>query len=408
MYTIYLQVFCICIQFTYEVKMLKKRYLQSFIEEDLAEKMVFLGGPRQVGKTTLATEVIGHNRRSQYYNWDKKDQRIQALEGKWMPDQKLIILDEFHKYRKWKTWIKGEYDVWKEKYQFLLTGSARLNVYRRGGDSLQGRYHYYRLHPFSVSELEYKIPKLKPGDEPLFHDSKVGHFDDLFRFGGFPDPLFKQNERFLRRWHNERVEKIIEEDIRDLTLVQDIGNLTLLAELLLERTSSICSVNSLAQDLGVNYRTAENWLNIFEELFYCFRLDPFFSKKIAAVRKEKKLYLWDWSQVKDPSERIENIVASHLLKFCHYLKDVEGWKTSLYYLRDHTGREVDFLVTCDLRPWFAVEVKNKDHRVSSALYYFQEKLKIPYCYQVIHHFSKDYLENNVRIMPLSKFLSALV
>jgi len=388
---------------------LKNRYLIKPIIDDLKEKMVFIGGPRQVGKTVLAKKLIGDHFSMSYFNWDKFSERQKALKGMWPSETQLIVLDEFHKHSKWKTWIKGEYDTVKDKYKFILTGSARLDIFRRGGDSLQGRYHYYRLHPFSLSEIagRLKIPeplqKLSFSNKQYKNDHKL-----IFKFGGFPEPLFKQNERSLRRWHNERAERFMEEDIRDLTRVQDIGNLSLLLELLPERVSSILSINSLTEDLQVNFRTIANWLDIFERLYYSFRLPPFHSRKIASVRKEKKLYLWDWSLIEDHGDRLENMVASHLLKFCHFLTDYEGWKTDLHYLRDSTGREVDFLVTINNKPWFTVEVKLKKKQLSKHLKYFKEKLNIPFAYQIIGEDDIDFEKNDIRVISSSKFLTALI
>jgi predicted AAA+ superfamily ATPase len=387
----------------------KSRYIIKNILEDLKDKMVFLGGPRQVGKTTAARELISKGFKTSYYLWDKISDRRIALKGEWAPDSDLIILDEFHKHTKWKTWIKGEYDTHKKRYRFLLTGSARLNIYRRGGDSLQGRYHYYALHPFSLGELNNITPSLKPFDELSFRDKAYSkELSTLLEFGGFPEPLLKQDKRFLRRWQNERIERFFREDIRDLTMVRDLGTLSLLADLLPERVSSILSINALAEDLQVNYRTVANWLDIFERFYYSFRLPPFQSRKIASVRKEKKLYLWDWSIVDEEGERLENCVASHLLKYCDYLYSYEGYKITLSYLRDSTGREVDFLVTVKNRPWFAVEVKNNDSSVSKNLLYFKDKLSIPYTYQAVKKCRNERINNGVRIMPVDKFLTAFI
>lgn len=389
---------------------IKDRYLTEKIQEDLKEKMVFLGGPRQVGKTTAARDLIAKNFITSYYNWDKLSDRRIALKGEWPPDYELIILDEFHKHTKWKTWIKGEYDSYKDQYRFLLTGSARLNIYCRGGDSLQGRYHYYTLHPFSIAEINRLDPDTKPFDKLVFHDSPDPEiFSALYTFGGFPEPLIKQNHRFLRRWHNERTEQLFKEDIRDLTMIKDIGNLSLLSELLPEKTSSILSINSLAQDLQVNFRTVANWLDTFELFYYCFRIPPYQTKKIAAVRKEKKLYLWDWSVVEeDNGQKLENFVAAHLLKYCNYLYAYEGYKVSLSFLRDSTGREVDFLVSCDNKPWFSVEVKNNDSSPSKNLFYFKEKLSIPYNYQIVKKCRNERMHKGIRVMAVDKFLTAFI
>ena len=363
---------------------IKPRYLTENIIEDLNEKMVFLGGPRQVGKTTAAKELVARNIKSSYYNWDRISDRTAALRGEWVPDYKLIILDEFHKHSKWKTWIKGEFDTHKDIYQFLLTGSARLNIFRRGGDSLQGRYHYYTLHPFSIAELMNSKTAVKPMQELVFNESSHDEeFNALFDFGGFPEPFLKQNRRFLRRWHMEKTERFFSEDIRELTFIKDFGNLALLADILPDKTSSILSINSLAEDLQVNFRTVANWLDTFEQFYYCFRIPPFQSKKIAAVRKEKKLYLWDWSAIENDGQKLENFIAYHLLKFCNYLYSYEGYDIALSFLRDSTGKEVDFIVTFNNKPWFSVEVKNSDSTISKNLYYFRDKLSIPFNYQVV-------------------------
>ncbi len=385
------------------------RYLTKFIKSDLAEKMVFLGGPRQVGKTTMARELISIHYKSQYFNWDKVVERNKALKGEWDSEAELVVLDEFHKYKKWKTWIKGEYDSLKNKYKFLLTGSARLNIYRRGGDSLQGRYHYLRLHPFSYGELQGFISPPDPGKELIFTDKPgLSDFEALLRFGGFPEPLFKQNNRFLRRWHNERLERFVKEDIRDLTMIQDFGSISLLGDLLPERTSSILSINSLARDLDVNFRTVAKWLDFFDLFYYSFRVPSYQSKKIASVKKEKKLYLWDWSQIENKGARLENLVASHLMKFCDFHYDIHGWKVALHYLRDSRGKETDFLVSLNNNPWFAVEVKSADENISKNLLFFKGKLNIPHTYQLVATGGRDFLKGDVRVMPVQKFLSALI
>jgi uncharacterized protein len=388
---------------------IKPRYLTENIIEDLNEKMVFLGGPRQIGKTTAAKELVSKDIKKSYYNWDRISDRLTALKGEWDPDTELIILDEFHKHSKWKTWIKGEFDTYKDTYKFLLTGSARLNIYRRGGDSLQGRYHYYSLHPFSIAELNRYKTRVKPLKELIFSETSFNEeFNSLFNFGGFPEPFLKQNSRFLRRWHIERTERFFKEDIRELTAIKDFGNLALLAELLPEKTSSILSINSLAGDLQVNFRTVANWLDTFEQFYYCFRIPPFQSKKVASVRKEKKLYLWDWSVIDEDGQKLENFVACHLLKFCDYLRSYEGYNVSLSFLRDSTGREVDFIVTFDNKPWFSVEVKNNDSAISKNLYYFRDKLSIPFNYQVVKKCRNERINNGVRIMQADKFLAGLI
>lgn len=390
--------------------MLKNRYLNEIIVEDLAEKMVFVGGPRQVGKTTLSTDIVSRHFKSYgYFNWDNRHDRKKIMASEWPGDAELLILDEIHKYKKWKTLLKGEYDKLKHTYKFLVTGSSRLDIYRRGGDSLQGRYHYYRLHPFTLAEILEKKNRLQPFSEiVLGHDDHTAKLEGLMRFGGFPEPLFKQNTRFLRRWHNEKNERLFREDIQDMALIRDLSNMKLLSDLLPNKVGSLLSINAIREDLEVSHRSVSSWLDVLESFHYHFRIYPFVGKTIRSIKKEPKLYLWDWSEVEDESARFENLIASHLLKLVHFLHDYEGWKAGLYFLRNVDKKEVDFLVTVNEKPWFAVEVKRSDRTIAAPLYYFKEKLKIPYIYQVISVPGIDTLRNGARLISAGRFLSELV
>lgn len=393
--------------------MIKSRYLESYIKEDLKEKMVFVGGPRQVGKTTMA-KMIGEKNYSgfDYLNWDSREDQKKILDSRFMTDAKLIIFDEIHKYRPWKNYLKGEFDKKKERHNYLITGSARLDLYRRGGDSLMGRYHYYRLHPFSLAEVIGKVDqKIEILKELKFINSpqKTAEiFSDLFFFGGFPEPFIKKKPAVLRRFHNERVDRIIKEDIRDIEQIRDLSALQVLTTILPEKVGSLLSLNSLREDLLVAHKTISLWMDILERFYYHFRIYPFASSVFKSLRKEPKMYLWDWSQVENEAYKLENIVASHLLKFVHFLYDTEGYKAELFFLRDLEGREVDFLVTINKKPWFAVEVKSQDKTVSKNLIYFAAKLNIPYVYQVVNEQGNDYWQGDIRVISASKFLSGLV
>jgi hypothetical protein len=389
--------------------MTRERYLTKFVIEDLKKKMVFVGGPRQVGKTTLAIELIAKRfGRSGYFNWDSRIDRRKIMQSIWPGDADLIILDEIHKYKKWKSFVKGEYDTLKEKYRFLITGSARLDIYRKGGDSMLGRYHYYRLHPFTLAEAAGRTSMPEVMKEiPIPSKSEREIFKALNKFGGFPEPFIKQNSRVLRRWHNEKTERLFREDIRDIEPVRDIVSMQLLGDILPDRTGSLLSINSLREDLEVSHRAVSNWLNILESFYYCFRLYPYVGKNFRSLKKEAKLYLWDWSEINDEAIRFENCVASHLLKLTHFLQDYEGYKANLYFLRSAEKKEVDFLLTIDEKPWFAIEAKMNDTNVSSSLYYFKEKLQIPFCYQVIKKTNVDSFIKNVRVVSADRFLGGL-
>ncbi len=390
--------------------MIKKRYLTKYIIDDLSEKMVFVGGPRQVGKTTLAKELVAqHFGRIGYLNWDSRWDRKKIIRSQWPGDADLIVLDEIHKYKKWKSLLKGEYDTLKERYRFLVTGSARLDIYRKGGDSMMGRYHYYRLHPFSMAELSTKTKApsvMREIQIPSENNREL--MEILDKFGGFPEPLLKQNTRSLRRWHNEKNARLFREDIRDVELVRDLSSMQLLGDMLPERAGSLLSINSVREDLEVSHRAVSNWLNILESFYYCFRIYPYTGKNYRSLKKEAKLYLWDWSEVEDEAARLENCVGSHLLKLSHFLQDYEGYQTNVHFLRSIEKKEVDFLVTVDKKPWFAVEVKLKNTDVSRNLLYFKDKIGIPFLYQVVKPSGIDSFTNGVRIVSADRFLTGLI
>jgi len=392
--------------------MVKQRYLHSSIKDDLPKKMVFLAGPRQVGKTTLAkflgTQEYHH---SQYFNWDNASDRRNIRELTFDPRAELVIFDELHKFRQWKNYIKGVFDTYREKFHILLTGSARLDLYRKGGDSLQGRYHSYRLHPFSVAELVGSVNTIepfKPLDLPAASAASQRTFAKLLERGGFPEPLFALEQREIRRWRNERLDRLIKEDIRDIEIVRDLSALQVLSDILPSKVGSLLSLNALRNDLQVSHKTVALWMDILERFYFHFRIYPYASTKIKSLRKEPKLYLWDWSQVEKSAARFENIIASHLLKFIHYLQDAEGYRAELSFLRDVEGREVDFLVSVDGKPWFAVEVKEADDEISKTLPYFQERLRIPFVYQVVQSPGVDVLKKNTRLVSADVFLNGLI
>jgi predicted AAA+ superfamily ATPase len=375
-----------------------KRYLVDPIKQDLREKMVFLGGPRQVGKTTLSLDLLKDADESNpaYVSWDVPASQRLLLSGGLPAEQPLIILDEIHKYKRWRNLVKGFYDRYKSHKQFLITGSARLDHYRRGGDSLQGRYHYYRLHPFSLYELN-----SKPQQSDL---------ETLLRFGGFPEPFLKHNVRHWKRWQRERQSRVIQEDLISLEHVKEVSQLQLLAQMLPDRVGSVLSIANLKQDLSVAFETADKWVGIFENLYYCFRIMPYGLPHLRAVKKERKLYLWDWSLVTGDAARFENLVASHLLKYCHFQEDTEGDDMSLRFLRDSNGREIDFVVLKNGKPEFAVECKSGGRALSRNIVYFSQRTPIPRFYQVhLHSDGEDseWADAKARIIPFLRFCETL-
>jgi predicted AAA+ superfamily ATPase len=373
---------------------IRERYLREVVERDLLERMVFVGGPRQVGKTTFALSFLSKSTEKHpgYLNWDNPKTRSSLLKGELPAGENCIVLDEIHKFARWRNLVKGFYDSNHSTVSFLVTGSARLDYYRKGGDSLQGRYHYYRLHPFSLLELN-----------PSGNRSDL---EPLLKFGGFPEPILRSEERFWRRWQLERIQRVIYEDIRDLENIKEISLLELLGQELPNRVGSPLSIKKLKELLQVAHETAARWLEIFERMYFCFRISPYGTPKIRAVKKEQKLYLWDWSLVSDPGARFENFVAAQLLKYCHFIEDTEGYRMELRFLRDTDKREIDFVVMKDGKPSFAVECKAGESGFNPAIYYFKERTDIPKFYQV-HTGRKDYLKDGIRVLPVEKFCKEL-
>jgi hypothetical protein len=371
--------------------------------------MVFVGGARQVGKTTFAVDLVAESfKPAVCFNWDNRVDRKKIRASDWPGSARLLIFDEIHKMKRWKSIIKGEYDKFKDRYKFLITGSAKLDVYRKGGDSLQGRYHYYRLHPFSLAEVlgrSHRPDVLK--ELPLEDRDSIPEFDALFEFGGFPEPLIKANPRTLRRWHNEKIERMFREDINEIEQIRDLGSMKLLSDLLPERVGSLLSINALREDLEVSHRAVSRWLTLLESYYYHFRVYPFARAEVRSIKKAPKLYFWDWSEIENPAARFENMIASHLLKFVHWLHDAEGYKAEIHFLRNVFKKEVDFLVTIGRKPWFAVEAKLSEQDLSPALLYYKERLEIPQSFQVIKSPGVHRIREGVHIVSAHRFLESL-
>lgn len=362
------------------------------ILEDLKSKMVFLGGPRQCGKTYLAKEVLkSFHCEKNYFNWDSSDDRKIILAQKW-GHEKLIALDEIHKYPKWKNFVKGIYDTQKENHNFIITGSARLDVYKRGGDSMFGRYHYWRLHPFTLSELPKKI-------------SIEEAFKRLMRVGGFPEPFLDASEQTARRWRKERFDLILREDIRDLERVNEIQNISLLVDLLKTRVGSLIVVSNLAADLQVAPNTVKRWIEILERMYFIFVVRPYTEKISRAISKPFKVYFYDNADVEgDEGAIFENLVATHLLKKIQFTEDSEGYRQQLFFIRDKEGREVDFAITKDKKLEFLIEAKLSEEEISKNLTYYSEKLNPIRSLQLVANLKREYKKNKLEVLSAKDFL----
>ena len=367
------------------------RYLEKNILEDLGKKMVFVGGPRQVGKTTLAFNIAPKGHR--YLNWDILEDREFILKQNF-PMEDFIVYDEIHKFHEWRNYVKGLYDKYKKTKKILVTGSGRLDYYRRSGDSLQGRYHFYRLHPFTVKELSL---------------SKQSDMEELLTLGGFPEPFLSSSKRKANRWMREYRSRIINEDIVALEASQKISQMELLAMYLPEFVGSPLSINSLRNKLGLAHKTVEKWLNIFERMYLIYRIPPFRSKKLRAVKKEQKHYHYNWAEVANRGLRFENLIAGHLLKWVHFRQDYYGENINLCYFRDTDKREIDFIITQDNKPVKAVECKLKERNISPHLEYFKKKFTQTKCIQVHLEISREYIsKNNIEVQSWKTFLENFI
>ncbi len=369
------------------------RYIDEQIRRDLTRKMVFIGGPRQVGKTTLAKSLLSLNGPSgRYFNWDLDEDRQSILGKKWTEDASLIIFDEIHKYPDWKNWIKGVYDTSETDTRFLVTGSARLDVYRRGGDSLLGRYHYWRLHPFGLDEY----PKEMSAQEA---------FKRLMTVGGFPEPFLDGDEREARRWRRERFDRVLREDVRDLESVREISRLSLLLDQLRHRVGNLVVASNIANDIGVSPKTVSSWLDILERMYLLFAVRPYTRNLPRAVKKPPKVFFFDNGDIiGDEGAIFENLVASHLLKKLHFLEDRDGYRFELRYIRDKEGREIDFVILKEGRIEELIEVKFADDTVSNHLKYYAKKLNPPKATQIVAKLKYPYTHNHINIVdPITYF-----
>lgn len=406
--------------------MKKKRYLAQEIH-DLAlsrNKMVLISGPRQSGKTTFAKMIGQDYSQFSYQNWDERTFRVlwtkspndivNYFELALATQSRLLVLDEIHKSKGWKQKLKGIYDHLGEEIKLLVTGSARLNVYKKGGDSLMGRYLHFRFHPFTLREFIHgnAMPATNFFEKAFNHAFEGAdyhqQFEQLAKFSGFPEPLLAADEKILTIWRRGRLEKVVKEDLRDLTRIQEIGQVEALISLLPERIGSTLSIASLREDLDVSFDTVKRWMKYLEELYYHFSIRPY-SKSIArSLKKEPKIYLFDWTEIDDPGARFENIIASHLLKACHFWVDTGEGDFQLHYLRDKQKNEVDFLVTKNKRPWFTIECKYSDINLDARSSKLLSQLNVPHVQLVFVPGIWRKVNSQTWIMSAEKFLQWLI
>jgi len=388
-----------------------------------ANKMIFLSGPRQIGKTTFVLQRLESlGQEHFYYNWDDPHVRREYTRNPHFlkapiareKQRPLIAFDEIHKHKLWKNILKGLYDLHHREARFIITGSARLDYFRQSGDSLMGRYFSYGMLPLGLSEAMGDMQRILDDDSLLsgywedellssLHDVPLHQakevFEQMMIFGGFPEPFLKSSKRFSTKWRRDYQSLLLYEDLRDLSRIQDLKGVEQLVLMLPERVGSPLSINSLREDLQVNHRTVSNWIEALKKIYLVFSLMPWSRYISKAVKKETKIYFFDWTMVPDEGPRFENMVAVTLLRLVSRWNELGLGDFDLRYIRNHQGREVDFLLIKDNEPFALFETKKSDLEPASSGNYFKIRLKIPY-FQVVEHF------DGVEVWPGERYVIA--
>ena len=369
-----------------------KRVQQDLILKDLDKKMVFLTGPRQVGKTSLALAIAEDFTRPAYLNYDSFEDRQIIRKSSWLPDTELLILDELHKMDGWKNYLKGLYDTRPPQLKILVTGSARLDTFRASGDSLAGRYFRHRLNPLSPAEIK------KP-DTPVI--------DRLMTRGGFPEPFLAASDVEADRWRLQYVDGLIRTDILDFERVHNLRAIQLTLDLLRRRVGSPVSYSSLAEDVNCSPNTIKRYIEIMEALFIVFRVTPYHKNIARSLLKEPKIYFYDTGMVKGENGLLfENMVAVCLLKHLNAVEDYEGRRAQLHYLRTKEKKEVDFVLAVEDKPVTLLEAKLADSGISPALKYFHRKYNLP-AVQIVKNLKHEQVVDAIEIRRADNFLRLL-
>ncbi len=351
--------------------------------------MIFLSGPRQVGKTTFAKSLQSFFQNSIYLNYDAEEDRNIIDRKSWSAHLDLIILDEIHKKRNWKNYLKGLFDTKPKNLKILVTGSARLETFRKGGDSLTGRYFSLRMMPLSPREL--KLDKINT------------NMEDLLARGGFPEPFFAESSIDRDRWRNQYMDTMVRQDVLDFENISEIRSMQFLVELLKKRTGSPISYRSLSEDLSISPNTVKRYIEILEALYLVFRVVPFSKKIQRAIQREPKFYFFDWNLIENEGARLENFFAVCLLKHIYASNDILGKRLELRYLRTKDGREIDFCIVENDRLLRAYEVKTSENVPSKNCLWYKEHFDFNIT-QVVRFLRLESEEKNISVVPMEKEL----
>ena len=374
-----------------------KRYLDNLVLNDLAAKTVVLTGPRQVGKTTLSRQLMQSFDRAQYLNWDVLADRVVLQRQSWNPRAGLLVMDEIHKMPNWKAWLKGVADGRLAGQALLVTGSARMETFRQSGDSLAGRYFAFRLHPISVREW-----CEQQGVDP------ATALDHLLERGGFPEPCLAADSVQADRWRAQYFTDLIREDVLEFSRLHEINTMRLFVELLRERVGSPLSLASIARDLAVAPATLKRYLEILQALFIVFTVHPWHRNVGRAILQTPKVYFFDSGLVRgDQGVRLENAVATMLLKQAHFLQDSAGREVDLHYIRTKDGAEVDFAFSEAGELKQLIECKLGDNKPHRALARFAEQFPEAEAVQIVYNLRQEEFRNGIAITDAANWLARL-
>ncbi len=370
-----------------------RRKVQPFILKDIDTKIVLLSGPRQAGKTTLTKSLT---KNYEYLNYDASKDRQVIKEESWSRDKELVIFDELHKMKNWKRWIKGIYDTEGLNPKIIVTGSAQLDITKKMGDSLAGRYFLYRLHPLTLRELK-----------------GTANLDDIFKRllnqGGFPEPYFSTEKYFYDRWKKTHLDIILRQDLLDIESIKRIKDIEILIDLLRQRVGSLISYQSLAEDLQVDPTTVKRWLILLENLFVIFRVSPWTKNIARSISKAGKYYFYDTGQVVgEDSIKFENLVANELLAAISMEQDIKGRNLNLHYLRNKDGYEIDFAIIENGKLTQAIEAKWGEDQPSKSFLKLCSKNEKIKAIQVVADLNREKdFPFGVQVVKASKWLSNL-
>ncbi|MFH1259176.1 MAG: ATP-binding protein [Elusimicrobiota bacterium] len=404
-----------------------KRYLEEVAFSDVySRQMRFIAGPRQSGKTTIAkNQLLSFHSEQLYYNWDRKQVRDRyRKESDFLGSDYLnmasqkklwVCFDEIHKIPKWKNILKDFFDTYENKINLIVTGSARFDLFRRAGDSLAGRYFLFKLNPLMLSEvLAKKIENILPGktaDEYIEKSIAVKKYEqavmeDILQFSSFPEPLISGNSVFSKKWHDNYLERIVKEDLRDLSSIHQLEKVIDLLYILPSKIGSPLSINSLKEDLEINFSTVKNYINYLILTYMLFEVFPYQKKIKRLVKKEKKIYFYDHAIITEEAKKFENLVAVELKSRIDLWNDLSEDKYDLKFVRTKDGNETDFLILKNSQPFFLCEAKLSDDKIARHHYLHSKHLgDIPFVQVVKKTGTLKVEQGKFYVVSASRFFS---